>query len=252
MGPSVWSQTPPDISCNPNGDWVLITNYDGGELTVVVDQNVPNLRVGICTYEPVNVTFTGPFVGNVTEVLYAGFNSAQNNNTCGFPITTSSFTGIDPAVLDVEVYPPVTVISPPNPDYFNLPNGWNQGIICLYTCDLNTNQGGCNTVDQVVAYFQSQFGGTLRGLDVQYACWTPSAPRTISSITGACCGICPTTSSTSSATTLSGVRCRSFRPNMASSTGWQKVQVKGQPRLAVTLTPRKPGLKLSSWPQALM
>ena len=174
-GPSVWSQTPPDISCNPNGDWVLITNYDGGELTVVVDQNVPNLRVGICTYEPVNVTFTGPFVGNVTEVLYAGFNSAQNNNNCGFPITTSSFTGIDPAVVDVEVYPPVTVISPPNPDYFNLPNGWNQGIICLFTCDLNTNQGGCNTVDQVVAYFQSQFGGTLRGLDVQYACWTPSA-----------------------------------------------------------------------------
>lgn len=200
MGPSVWSQTPPDISCNPNGDWVLITNYDGGELTVVVDQNVPNLRVGICTYEPVNVTFTGPFAGNVTEVLYAGLNSAQNNNNCGFPITTSSFTGIDPAVVDVEVYPPVTVISPPNPDYFNLPNGWNQGIICLFTCDLNTNQGGCNTVDQVVAYFQSQFGGTLRGLDVQYACWTPSAPRTISSITGACCGICPTTSSTSSAT----------------------------------------------------
>lgn len=177
-------------NCDPNGNWILFANYDGGNLNIVVDQNIPNLKIGICTYEPVNVTFSGPFVNTITEVLYAGFNSAQNNNNCNFPITTSSFTGINPAILTVNVAPPVTIISPPNPNYFNIPNGWNSGIICLYNCDVNVNQGGCNTVDQVLAYFQNQFGGLLRGLNVQYPCWDINTNYTISAQTGNCCGAC--------------------------------------------------------------
>jgi gliding motility-associated-like protein len=177
-------------NCDANGNWILFANYDGGNLNIVVDQNIPNLKIGICTYEPVNVTFSGPFVNSVTEVLYAGFNSAQNNNNCGFPINTSSFTGINPAILTVNVAPPVTIISPPNPNYFNIPNGWNNGIICLYSCNVDANQGGCNTVDQVLAYFQSQFGGVLRGLNVQYNCWLTNTPLTISGQAGNCCGAC--------------------------------------------------------------
>jgi gliding motility-associated-like protein len=177
-------------TCDPTGNWILFANYDGGNLNIVVDQNIPNLKIGICTYEPVNVTFSGPFVNSVTEVLYAGFNSAQNNNTCAFPITTSSFTGINPAILTVNVAPPVTIVSLPNPNYFNIPNGWNSGIICLYSCNMIANQGGCNTVDQVLAYFQSQFGGVLRGLNVQYNCWDSNTPLTISGQAGNCCGAC--------------------------------------------------------------
>ena len=177
-------------NCDPTGNWILFANYDGGNLNIVVDQNIPNLKIGICTYEPVNVTFSGPFVNTVTEVLYAGFNSAQNNNNCGFPINTSSFTGINPAILTVNVAPPVTIISPPNPNYFNFTNGNNTGIVCLASCDVNSNQGGCNTVDQVLAYFQSQFGGVLRGLNVQYNCWDNSTPLTISGQVGNCCGAC--------------------------------------------------------------
>lgn len=177
-------------NCDPTGNWILFANYDGGNLNIVVDQNIPNLKIGICTYEPVNVTFSGPFVNTVTEVLYAGFNSPQNNNTCAFPITTSSFTGINPSILTVNVAPPVTIISPPNPNYFNIPNGWNNGIICLYSCNVNANQGGCNTVDQVLAYFQSQFGGVLRGLNVQYNCWDNSTPLNVSAQAGNCCGAC--------------------------------------------------------------
>jgi hypothetical protein len=119
-------------NCDPNGNWILFANYDGGNLNIVVDQNIPNLKIGICTYEPVNVAFSGPFVNSVTEVLYAGFNSAQNNNNCGFPINTSSFTGINPAILTVNVVPPVTIISPPNPNYFNFTNGNNNPMITSY------------------------------------------------------------------------------------------------------------------------
>ncbi len=190
LSTSLFGQASFTPNCDPNGNWILFANYDGGNLNIVVDQNIPNLKIGICTYEPVNVTFSGPFVNNVSEVLYAGFNSAQNNNNCGFPINTSSFTGINPAILTVNVAPPVTIISPPNPNYFNIPNGWNSGIICLYSCDVNVNQGGCNTVDQVLAYFQNQFGGVLRGLNVQYPCWDINTNYTISAQTGNCCGAC--------------------------------------------------------------
>ena len=187
---NVQAQSSYTPNCDPNGNWLLFANYDGGNLNIVVDQNIPNLKIGICTYEPVNVTFSGPFVNSVTEVLYAGFNSAQNNNNCGFPITTSSFTGINTSILTVNVAPPVNIISPPNPNYFNIPNGWNFGIICLYSCNVDANQGGCNTVDQVVDYFQTQFGGVLRGLNVQYNCWDSSTPLTVSAQAGNCCGAC--------------------------------------------------------------
>ena len=187
---SVKAQSTYTPNCDPNGNWLLFANYDGGNLNIVVDQNIPNLKIGICTYEPVNVTFSGPFVNSVTEVLYAGFNSAQNNNNCGFPINTSSFTGINTSILTVNVAPPVNIISPPNPNYFNIPNGWNFGIICLYSCNVDANQGGCNTVDQVVDYFQTQFGGVLRGLNVQYNCWDSSTPLTVSAQAGNCCGAC--------------------------------------------------------------
>ena len=178
------------INCNPNGNWLLYSNYDGGNLNIIVDENISNLKIGICTYEPVNVTFSGPFVANITEVLYAGFNSAQNNNNCSFPITTSSFNGVDASIVNVEVTPPVNIISPPNPnDILNQPNGSNIGIVCAYSCNLNTNQGGCNTIDQVVDYFQTQFGGSLRGLGIQYCCWKNETPFRVSQLSGNCCGI---------------------------------------------------------------
>lgn len=191
--------------CNNQGNIVLFSNYDGGMLNINVDVNIPNLKIGICTYEPVVVTFSGTYLSNVTEVIYAGFNSAQNNNHCGFPITTSSFSGINPAILTVNVSPPVTLISPPNPNnILNQPNGWNYGIICLADCDVNTYQGGCNTLDQVEAYFLQEFqGGAIYSHKVQYDCWTGT--RSISDGGSCCSNIAPFTIQTlSSNTTCSG------------------------------------------------
>jgi gliding motility-associated-like protein len=213
-------------NCDPTGNWILFANYDGGNLNIVVDQNIPNLKIGICTYEPVNVTFSGPFVNTVTEVLYAGFNSAQNNNNCGFPINTSSFTGINTSILTVNVVPPVTIISPPNPNYFNLTNGNNNGIVCLASCDVNSNQGGCNTVDQVLAYFQSQFGGVLRGLNVQYPCWLSGANYTVSAQTGNCCGAC-----VPNAVSLNETVCNDQFPYL-----WNGLSFNGPGTQSVTLT----------------
>lgn len=41
------------VICNPNGNLILYTNYDGGPLNIVIDQNIPNIRIGIVSYEAV-------------------------------------------------------------------------------------------------------------------------------------------------------------------------------------------------------
>jgi gliding motility-associated-like protein len=166
----------------------MFGNYDGGKLNIVIDQNIPNLKIGICTYEPVIVTFSGPFVSNVVDVYYAGFNSSVNNNHCGFPISTSSFVGVNPALVTVDVVPPVNIISPPNPNNIaGLPNGNNVGVVTVVSCDTSTYQGGGNTIDQVVDVFQQRFGGSLRGLVVQYCCWLDVDFYRVSGVTGRCC-----------------------------------------------------------------
>ncbi|MEY3153196.1 MAG: hypothetical protein RLZZ333_1793, partial [Bacteroidota bacterium] len=33
--------------CNPNGNLFVFSNYDGGILTINVDQNIPNLKIGM-------------------------------------------------------------------------------------------------------------------------------------------------------------------------------------------------------------
>ena len=80
--------------CNQNGNLAIFSNYDGGIVNIDVDQNIPNLVIAICTYEPVQVTITGAFAGNVVQVIYAGFNSTQNNNNCGQGNFITSISGV--------------------------------------------------------------------------------------------------------------------------------------------------------------
>jgi len=46
-------------------------------------------------------------------------------------------------------------------------------MICAYSCGTGS-QGGCNTAEQVVAYFLNQFGGSLYYYYTQYNCWAGS------------------------------------------------------------------------------
>ena len=169
---------PVNITCNPNGNLILFTNYDGGELNIHVDVNIPNLKIGICSFEPVTVNITGAFSSNVTQVLYAGFNPTQGNNNCGFGILNTTINGVPASNYTILTQPPATISSP---------NGYNAGIICAYSCDMSNWQGGCNTIDQITDYFTSQLGGTLYSLNAQYCCWQPSNIYAVSSLSGACC-----------------------------------------------------------------
>lgn len=147
--------------CNPNGNIVIFSNYDGGYLNINVDVNIPNLKIGVVSYEAVEVTFSGAFVNNITGIEYAGFNNGSNTS-CGGNIATTTFNGAPGGVTpNIEFVPPVT---------YNDPNGYMY-IDCGYSCG-SGNQGGCNTAAQIYDYFATVFSGTVYTHETQYGCWS--------------------------------------------------------------------------------
>lgn len=158
--------------CNPNGNVIIYSNYDGGVIYIIVDQNIPNLKIGICTYEAVRVNIQGTYASNVTEVRYAGY--IGTNDNCNLGVTSTQIIGVANPVDTIIQYPNVTY-----PD----PNGYPQ-MICAVGCT-NSSTGGCNTTDQIAHYFQTVFGGTLYYHHTQYNCWNNWT--TLVSQGGNCC-----------------------------------------------------------------
>jgi hypothetical protein len=184
----VLTEIPCGNTCDPNGNLIIYSNYNGGILTVNVDQNIPNLKIGICTYEPIQVSFTGPFVGNITQVIYAGMNSNQNNNNCGLGNFTTSITGVPSSIVTIS--PPM---NPPlvgyTPAHGNGAGPW--GGLMLGSngpCDTTITGGGGNTPDEIVYFFQNATSGTLLYHQTQYACWVN---ETLNVTAGGNCCILP-------------------------------------------------------------
>lgn len=148
------------IFCEPTGNVAIFSNYDGGNLVINVDQNIPDLYIGIVSYEFSRITITGPYAGNVDAVWYVGYNASNDHCSLGSALFTT-ISGVPASVDSILLYPPAT--------YAN-PNGYGS-IICNYSCDISTSQGGCNTADQIAHYFLTQWGGTLLFHFTQYGCW---------------------------------------------------------------------------------
>lgn len=157
--------------CNQNGNLAIFSNYDGGIVTIDVDQNIPNLVIAICTYEPVQVTITGAFAGNVVQVIYAGFNSTQNNNNCGQGNFVTSISGVPASITSILTNPPVGY----TPAHGNGAGSWGSTMIgSAGLCDTNTNAGGVNTPDEIVYYFENATNSDLYFHNTQYGCWQNS------------------------------------------------------------------------------
>lgn len=160
--------------CNTNGNVILYSNYDGGNLKINIDQNITNIKIGICSYEAMNIEIVGTYSANVTEISYVGFNAT--NNHCGLGSNPTSFSAAATTSTSVNFLPTAT--------YSNT-NGYNS-LICNYSCNNTSNQGGCNTPDQIVDYFMTKFGGTFYYHKTQYGCYTNSAIQNVST-GGNCC-----------------------------------------------------------------
>ncbi|MBC8045971.1 MAG: PKD domain-containing protein [Fimbriimonadaceae bacterium] len=134
--------------CDATGNIIIYSNYDGGDLQINIDEDVPNIKIGLCSYESWNITITGAYVDNVVEVIYAGYDDDG----------TTSITGVDMGIVDINVIVPVTLDDPDGYPY----------MICAYECDTDYIPGGCNTVDQLTDYFLTTFTGTFRYSYLQY------------------------------------------------------------------------------------
>lgn len=189
--------------CNPDGNIVVFTNYDGGILNINCDLDIPDLKIGIVTYEWCSINITGPFAGNVTQVVYAGFN-AQNNH-CGLGSQQTTISGVPAGLTSVLFAPPAGTSDP---------NG-NNSIICAYSCG-TTSQGGCNTSTQVATYFQNTMGGELRAYVTQYGCWNNV---TFNISEAGCCGTPPPPALTAEIIPEQNTLCVGQCINFSSNTG---------------------------------
>jgi hypothetical protein len=178
--------------CDTTSNVVIFSNYDGGVLNINVDQNIPNLKIGICSYEASQINISGTYAANVTKVWYAGYNGTNDN--CNLGVTNTTISGVPNSVDTITIYPPATM---------NDPNGWSN-MICGYQCDSTTNQGGCNTAEQIVHFFLTKFGGSLRYHRIQYSCW-PSQTANIS-MGGNCCIVPLTLSASQSVAPLTTIK----------------------------------------------
>ncbi|HLP10641.1 MAG TPA: T9SS type A sorting domain-containing protein [Flavobacteriales bacterium] len=159
--------------CNPSGNIVIFSNYDGGVLNIDVDVNIPNLKIGIVSYEAVTINLSGTYLSNLVEIMYAGYNSSPSTH-CSMTIPTTTISGVPgTATSTINTIPAATMSDPDGYPY----------IICSYQC-VSGPSGGCNTPDQVVHYFVTQFGGSLYSHETQYGCW--SGTQSISG-SGNCC-----------------------------------------------------------------
>lgn len=165
--------------CNSGGNLIIFTNYDGGPLNINVDVNIPNLKIGIVGYHAVAANISGTFASNVTGIAYAGYNSGAS---CGFvAISTTSFSGLPTGATSNIAFLPQSPLANSN---------GNNTIVCGYTCNLNTTQGGCNTADQIEAYFMNFFpNSSVYAHKIQYNCW--SGTQSISTMGNCCATVAP-------------------------------------------------------------
>jgi hypothetical protein len=150
----VYSQT-----CNPAGNLVIFSNYDGGPLTINVDVNIPNLFIGIAAYEFCRVTIQGPFAGNVAGVWYAGYNASNNHCNLAPPHATT-ISGVNQAITQIEFLPTANYQAP----------GLDPWIIYCYQCSSTPSSG--NSPEQLIAYFSQMGPSELRFHQTQYGCWS--------------------------------------------------------------------------------
>ncbi|MDA0972883.1 MAG: gliding motility-associated C-terminal domain-containing protein [Bacteroidetes bacterium] len=157
--------------CNTTGNLIVFSNYEGGSLDVVIDEDVPDLKIGVTSYDATSLNISGPFAANVTGVIFAGFGA--NGSSCGYngPVEVN---GVDLSLVTIHTQASGAVQSPFLGDEIipGLPL-----VNCMVSgggFSLN-DAGGGNSSPQIVQYFLSEFGpGTvLRSHWTDYSCWLP-------------------------------------------------------------------------------
>lgn len=164
--------------CEATGNVIIYSNYEGGVLNINVDQNIPNLKIGVCTYEAVQINLTGPFVGNITEILYAGYDGPNNSNCSATNIPTTSVTGaLAPGVFLTKYSASTGQVAVATHLGDPILPGFPPLVNCMVgadgACDNNASGGG-NASPQIVQFFLTEFGpgSSLFAHFTDYSCFS--------------------------------------------------------------------------------
>ena len=156
---TTWTQSQcianlPSSELNPNV--FLFTNYDGGQLNIVVDKDTGdrNIYIGVVSYAAVQVVVSGSYAHNVAKVRVSAF------TTAGSTVNGGTITSL----LSHSIYQ----IGQYNSQYTD-PYG-NAKLICMYS-GTDASQGGCAAKGQTVAAFDTAFGNNVQRIQCQYATW---------------------------------------------------------------------------------
>jgi len=136
-------------TCSRVDNLALYTNRYGGTYTIDVNSNIPNLGIGIVSYEAATVAITGTYKDNVVAVLTAGTNLAR------------TVTGVPAAIVTHEDYPSATY-----PD----PQGSSQ--ITAGTSGGADYADGYATKRQIQEYFFTKLGGSVVAHSCQYSAYS--------------------------------------------------------------------------------
>lgn len=145
---------------NASGRYIVVANYDGGRATIDVDRAVE--FVGVLAYEPIEVVFTGAFASGIRRVHIVGYNSMS-----------AVVTGVAPAIVERAGMPAATLSDPA---------GYPR-MVCASTCV--GMPGGCNTLNQVLHYFDNTFSAARMWWHLQYSSFTGVS---FAASRGGCCG----------------------------------------------------------------
>jgi hypothetical protein len=129
------------------GNIILLGNYEGGEFTLDIDVAIDNLKIGIVSYEAINVSIIGAHKDKVSEVSIIGYQDSSVVN--GIP---------------KELYNIKSDNDLPNTTYED-PNG-SSSIACVSAAE---DGGGCASMGQVEAYFRKYFNGSVRLFTAKYS-----------------------------------------------------------------------------------
>lgn len=145
--------------CDVDGNLVIFSNYDGGLLQINVDTDIPDLYIGVASYEFTRIEISGTYASNVEGVWYAGYDADNDHCNLGTPLYTT-ITGVSTPNISIEFLPTANLMDGDLPTY----------IIYNYQCQSDPSSG--NSPEQLVAYFSQMGSSNLLFHETQYGCWS--------------------------------------------------------------------------------
>jgi hypothetical protein len=81
-----------DSHCaTPAANVIVLGNYQGGTFTINVDKHLPDLGIGLVSYDPMVVTITGTYASDVVQLVHAGYDPGSTVTGAPSGVTLADF-----------------------------------------------------------------------------------------------------------------------------------------------------------------